>query len=201
VLPLHARRGGSRVWREAGRFWHRYLKADLLDPDWPDRIERIRLLTRGLAYPVEFVDDGDHLLRAMRCLPPGSRPLSQPDAAQAMALGRHLHAAHTAGLCHADIHPKNVYWDGTQPVLIDWEPSLRQRKGQRSCWMVTPPFRHPLDAREGRLTERTDVWCFVAWSLQMQAAQALRFVRAHDLRDIPRALGLLQAAARLPSLP
>jgi serine/threonine protein kinase len=161
-------------WTQNGWFYQRHRKEDLLDPDWEHRVRCIEACTKSWAYPTRFTDDGTWLIRAMKKLPKGSRKIDRPTIEQSQQLADQLQQLHAHGVIHGDVVAKNIHWDGQLVTLIDLEPSLTQLIGQRPCLMGTPPYIHPDDVQQRRLTERTDRLGWLAWSLNCDVHEARR---------------------------
>ncbi len=163
-----------QVWKKNGEIHKRYLKQDLLDADWPQRVALIERFTRTQPYPTRFREEGAHLVRSMKRLPVPSPALNPADRIQILQLGAEVERMHAAGIVHGDLHPKNLLWDGRRVVIVDFEPSLRQLHGYRPCWMATHPFLHPSDLQAMRLTRLTDLMCLVHLALGLKAAECAR---------------------------
>ena len=83
-----------------------------------------------------------------------------------------MSSLHAAGLTHGDVHAKNIWWDGKEAVLLDFEPSLLQLIGERPCLMGTAPRIHKLDRQQLRLSVLTDQLAFVMWAYKLDLKKA-----------------------------
>ena len=160
-------------WSKDGWFYQRHRKEDLFDHDWEHRIRCIEAVTASWVYPTRFIYDGMYIVRAMKKLPQGSSVIRKPRAVQSEQVAAQLKQLHEHGIVHGDIMAKNIFWDGQRAVLIDLEPSLLQRLGQRACLMGTRPFIHPNDLRQNRLSELTDWLGWQAWAKVSGVRRAL----------------------------
>lgn len=164
----------SGTWKKDGEIHKCYPKTDLLDEDWPHRVALIERFTRALPYPTRFSDAGHSLVRSMKLVVAPAARLNAADTIQLAQLVMLVRRMHQAGIVHGDLHPKNLLWDGSRVVIIDFEPSLRQLKGYRPSLMGTAPFIHPLDVRAGRLSRLTDWMCLIHLARGLNASTCAR---------------------------
>lgn len=158
----------------SGEICKRYLKAHLLDEDWPHRVALIERFTRKLPYPTRFCDEGEQLVRGMKIVPGVVKKLDPADPVQLRQLAALVDRMHRAGIVHGDLHPKNLFWDGHRVVIADFEPSLLQLRGYRPSLMATAPFIHPDDASARRLSRLTDLMCLARLSCSLSASACAR---------------------------
>lgn len=161
-----------------------YLKTHLLDKDWQHRVALIECFTRQLPYPTRFCDEGEQLVRYMKIVPRPAKKLDPADPVQLEQLASLVEQMHQTGIIHGDLHRKNLFWDGRNVVIADFEPSLLQLKGYRPSLMATVPFIHPTDARARCLSQLTDRMCLIHLSSGLRAsACAERATLAIDFID------------------
>lgn len=152
----------------------RYLKAHLLDEDWPHRIALIERFTCKLSYPTHFYNEGEYLVRRMKAVRSPARKMDPTDQAQLKQLFILIERMHRAGIVHGDLHLKNLFLEDHNVVITDFEPSLLQFKGNRPSLMATSPFIHPNDASNRRLSQLTDMMCLIHLSSGLNASACAR---------------------------
>jgi len=182
-------------WSKDGWFYQRHRKEDLFDHDWEHRIRCIEAVTASWAYPTRFIDDGMYIVRGMKKLPQGSSAIRKPRAVQSEQVAAQLKQLHEHGIVHGDIMAKNIFWDGQRAVLIDLEPSLIQRMGQRVCLMGTRPYIHPNDLRQNRLSELTDWLGWQAWAKASSVRRALSILEDEKWSRLRDSLKVCEATA------
>jgi hypothetical protein len=141
----------------------------LLDTDWRDRVLMIEFITSFTKYPVKFWQVELDLWQSMPKLPAGSIKIRKPNPDQIKGIAHKLGIMHDHYLVHGDVHAKNIWHDGSQAVLLDYEPSLLQLQGERSCLMGTAPRIHPSDRQSMQLSTLTDRMGFVCWATGLSA--------------------------------
>ena len=65
---------------------------------------------------------------------------------------------------HGDINRKNIIYDGDKLWLIDIEPVIRFDNNNRIFLRSTPPYIHPIDIENERLTILTDLLGFSCYA-------------------------------------
>lgn len=151
-----------------------------------DRCSKIKDLNRRLAPFLEwdFLNTNDGLLITQKCLrsndlmlvlpgkevfcnAPKDCHLRKTPTIIVKQLATWINLAHSLGVVHGDIHPKNILIlqdlcirDQLIPVVIDWEPSLIQFDGFSLRKRVTEPWLDSQDARRNEISVRTDWLCF-----------------------------------------
>ena len=179
----------------------RYLKAHLLDEDWPYRVALIERFTCKLPYPTRFCDEGGHLLRRMKAVRGPAGKMDPADPVQLKQLAVLVERMHGAGIVHGDLHLKNLFWDGHNVVIADFEPSLLQLKGYRPSLMATSPFIHPHDASTRRLSRLTDLMCLIHLSSGLNASACARRTSRSEEPEARMNTGLRGRLPIEPELP
>jgi len=61
---------------------------------------------------------------------------------------------------HGDIVKKNVFWDGSNFILVDWEPLLEYGAEPAILFKSTKPYISRLDIKNSKITSNTDKIAF-----------------------------------------
>jgi serine/threonine-protein kinase len=124
----------------------------------------VSLRQRGVAEGLPYLSfpyiEGQSLDHAV-----SAKTMDMPEMLQIMVkVCRALGHAHSRGLFHRDLKPRNILIDGkNEPVVLDWGLSWKKGdKAERGVQQIvgTPAYMSPEQARgeEERLTEATDVY-------------------------------------------
>ena len=82
-------------------------------------------------------------------------------------LATHLTKVMNLGFVHGDLNMKNIIFDGKKFVIVDFEPSLFQKKNRMKIIMMTPPYWSYNDIQNKDITFESDKIGFYCFCLRI----------------------------------
>ena len=82
-------------------------------------------------------------------------------------LAKHLNKVSTLGFVHGDLNMKNIIFDGESFIVVDFEPSLIQRKNGIKKIMMTPLYWSYNDIQNKTITIESDKIGFYCFCLRI----------------------------------
>jgi serine/threonine protein kinase len=123
-----------------------------------ERMRRIEQVTAAWSAATHFRPDRNNWVRFSKYVPGQRIQHCPPSLFQLEEICHQLDAAHSQGLVHGDIHPKNVVLGrDSHTHVIDWEPSLLQIRCGRCVWITTPGWRDVSDIKTHSVSTATDL--------------------------------------------
>ena len=82
-------------------------------------------------------------------------------------LAKHLNKISNLGFVHGDLNMKNIIFDGESFIVVDFEPSLFQKKNGIKKIMMTPPYWSYNDIQNKDITFESDKIGFYCFCLRI----------------------------------
>ena len=88
---------------------------------------------------------------------------------------------------HGDLNLKNIKWTNEGFRLLDFEPSLKQLKHNRECYMITKPYYSSIDMQQNYLSSLTDKIGFIFFMLRslnkITITQIVEFAKKRNFKQ------------------
>jgi len=88
---------------------------------------------------------------------------------------------------HGDLNLKNIKWTNEGFRLLDFEPSLKQLKYNRQCYMITEPYYSSIDIQQNYLSSLTDKIGFIFFMLRslnkVTITQIVEFAKKRNFKQ------------------
>lgn len=166
-----------------GFIYKNYSKKDLLDENWPERINLINGLESHCNIipktEIHSKSHSDALVYKQRYVESKSffKLGDKSTLRQLMLFSQGLDALSEKNFVHGDINRRNIVHDGKKIFLVDIEPSLRVRQAHRETLLYTFPYISVSDFILGKLTLKSDKVGFFWYCLRLHVGHILQIHR------------------------
>jgi hypothetical protein len=147
------------IYRKSRLLFKRYRLENLIDADYKKRVSLIESISKEYDFIPEtkFTCSNGQLICQQERVRSAKVPKSDEKIlALLKRLADDLEILAEINCVHGDINRKNVIYNGQRFILVDWEPSLIQKRNNKYILLYTPPYISKNDFLNSRLTVESD---------------------------------------------